>query len=209
MVEHRQLLVGTEVRLPEVRHVDAEVRRQAVRDQRVLRDHVPLDERVAHDRDAPASCRSILAIRLVPGVPALGVDPVAGGDLVAHAIDTPLARRIPEDLVVGPVESRKIRRRQDAPQDLLAYLEKLTEDTRDHDFIVAAFAGFYGDSDLVLKTFVRSADLWVFWYPLFEEVRQRPEFQLLVRDLGLVDYWRANGWNDYCKPDSGETFICT
>ncbi len=112
----------------------------------------------------------------------------------------------------SPVERdilKQIRRKRGDPEELLQYLEQLADETRDHDFIVAAFAGFYDDPDLVLKTFVRTADLWVFWYPLFDDVRGRPEFNLLVRELGLVDYWRANGWNDFCEPTSGESFICS
>ena len=26
------------------------------------------------------------------------------------------------------------------------------------------------------------------------------EFKEIVRDMGLVDYWREFGWNDYCRP---------
>jgi TolB-like protein/DNA-binding winged helix-turn-helix (wHTH) protein len=37
--------------------------------------------------------------------------------------------------------------------------------------------------------------------------RRQPGFKALVRDIGLVDYWRANRWPDYCQP-KGEDFEC-
>jgi hypothetical protein len=27
--------------------------------------------------------------------------------------------------------------------------------------------------------------------------------------LGLVDYWRAKGWSEFCHPTSGDDFACT
>ncbi|MEM6512248.1 MAG: winged helix-turn-helix domain-containing protein [Pseudomonadota bacterium] len=126
----------------------------------------------------------------------------------SRGIDRWLNRAITD---ASPVEReilKSIRRLNGSPDELVRYLEQLATETRDHDFIVAVFAGFHGDTELVLETFFRTTDLWVFWYPLFQEVRQREEFTLLVRDIGLVDYWRANGWNDYCRPLAGESFAC-
>lgn len=55
----------------------------------------------------------------------------------------------------------------------------------------------------------RYAVLWEIWSPAITEVRKLPGFKQLVRDAGLVDYWRKYGWGDYCKPTTGDDFTCT
>jgi hypothetical protein len=40
-------------------------------------------------------------------------------------------------------------------------------------------------------------------------MRQLPGFKDLVRDLGLVDYWRTSGkWSDFCHPVGEDDFEC-
>jgi hypothetical protein len=46
------------------------------------------------------------------------------------------------------------------------------------------------------------------WGPLMRDVRRLPGFKDLVRDTGLVDYWRAYGWPDFCRPISDDDFVC-
>jgi hypothetical protein len=36
--------------------------------------------------------------------------------------------------------------------------------------------------------------------PNFTRFRADPRFQQLVRDVGLLDYWRAVAWPDLCRP---------
>jgi TolB-like protein/DNA-binding winged helix-turn-helix (wHTH) protein/Tfp pilus assembly protein PilF len=45
------------------------------------------------------------------------------------------------------------------------------------------------------------------WDPSLASARSQPGFKALVRDLGLVDYWRKYGWADFCKP-TGTDFQC-
>jgi hypothetical protein len=47
------------------------------------------------------------------------------------------------------------------------------------------------------------------WDPAFAEARKHPEFKTLVRDLGMVEYWRAKGWADKCRPVGADDFECT
>jgi len=35
-----------------------------------------------------------------------------------------------------------------------------------------------------------------------------PEFKQLVRNEGLVDYWRVYGWPDLCRPLGDDDFQC-
>jgi len=46
------------------------------------------------------------------------------------------------------------------------------------------------------------------WYPVMSEVRQLPEFKKLVAELNLVEYWRAYGWADACRPLGDNHFTC-
>ncbi len=43
---------------------------------------------------------------------------------------------------------------------------------------------------------------WVFWRAGLTPFHQDPRFAILVTELGLVDYWRENGWPDHCQPES-------
>jgi len=39
-------------------------------------------------------------------------------------------------------------------------------------------------------------------------VRNTERFKTLVRNAGMVDYWRARGWPDFCKPVGANDFAC-
>jgi hypothetical protein len=39
-------------------------------------------------------------------------------------------------------------------------------------------------------------------------VRKTERFKTLVRSVGLVDYWRARGWSEFCRPTKGDDFDC-
>jgi hypothetical protein len=44
---------------------------------------------------------------------------------------------------------------------------------------------------------------------MMAEARRTEGFKALVRDLGLVDYWRASGsWADFCRPIGADDFEC-
>jgi TolB-like protein len=47
-----------------------------------------------------------------------------------------------------------------------------------------------------------------FWHPTYAAVRKTARFKTLMRDLGLVDYWRARGWPAQCHPVGGDDFTC-
>jgi len=49
----------------------------------------------------------------------------------------------------------------------------------------------------------------VVWLPLFRDMRQLPGFKDLLREIGLVDYWRETGdWGDFCRPVGDNDFEC-
>ena len=46
------------------------------------------------------------------------------------------------------------------------------------------------------------------WHPNFAPLRKTERFKSLVRKAGLVDYWRARGWPDLCRPEGADDFVC-
>jgi hypothetical protein len=81
---------------------------------------------------------------------------------------------------------------------------------------IARYAGHFGDRELALAAARRayveigSAFVAAIWFPDMTEARRTPAFKDLVRDLGLVDYWRATGnWGDFCRPVGADDFECS
>jgi TolB-like protein len=106
----------------------------------------------------------------------------------------------------------------DSPERVLlmlrdAYLdENLQWPGKLHD--IAMVAAYFGDPRFALKVIgqdlrTSTVRLFTLWYPVMSEVRQLPEFKKLVTDLNLVEYWRAYGWADACKPLGETDFTCT
>jgi hypothetical protein len=46
------------------------------------------------------------------------------------------------------------------------------------------------------------------WSPQHAPIRKTERFKAFVRAAGFVDYWRAHGWPDLCRPTTGDDFVC-
>jgi tetratricopeptide (TPR) repeat protein len=46
------------------------------------------------------------------------------------------------------------------------------------------------------------------WQSDYAAVRKTDRFKALVRKMGLVDYWRAKGWPQFCHRTTGDDFAC-
>ncbi len=46
------------------------------------------------------------------------------------------------------------------------------------------------------------------WFPVYAPLRKTERFKAHVRKAGLVDYWRARGWPDLCRPMGADDFVC-
>jgi tetratricopeptide (TPR) repeat protein len=46
------------------------------------------------------------------------------------------------------------------------------------------------------------------WRPYLAPLRKTERFKTYVRKAGLVDYWKARGWPDLCKPVGADDFAC-
>jgi hypothetical protein len=49
---------------------------------------------------------------------------------------------------------------------------------------------------------------YLIWDPVYGPLHKTERFKTLMRDAGLVDYWRQKGWPDLCHPTAGEDFEC-
>jgi hypothetical protein len=47
------------------------------------------------------------------------------------------------------------------------------------------------------------------WHEFNAPVRKTERFNKLMRDAGVVDYWRARGWPDLCRPVGVDDFECS
>jgi TolB-like protein len=65
------------------------------------------------------------------------------------------------------------------------------------DDIESGFAGGFGTSFSFL------------WHPSYAPARKTGRFKALMRDGGMVDYWRQRGWPSFCQPLSAQDFTCT
>jgi TolB-like protein len=105
----------------------------------------------------------------------------------------------------------------DSPERILSILrdvyldENLQWPRKLHD--IAMVAAYFGDPQFALKVKgqeVRNnpTRLAAVWYPVMSDLRQLPEFKELVTELNLVEYWRAYGWADACRPLGEDDFTC-
>ena len=79
--------------------------------------------------------------------------------------------------------------------------------------VLASWAAYLGDDSLALENLgmVATANpilMMDLWSPLMKGARQQADFKKLVRDLGLVDYWREFGWPELCHPVGDDDFEC-
>ncbi len=63
-------------------------------------------------------------------------------------------------------------------------------------------------TDSIRKNYASSPDeLQGIWYPWNTSLRQSPEFQPLVEELGLLELWRVRGFPDLCREEAGK-LVC-
>lgn len=106
----------------------------------------------------------------------------------------------------------------DSPAAAIAELRRMHQDPAFDDplthMVIPIYASYFGDHDLALEAYQAGSKSGLFspllmWRPIHKEMRRFPGFKDLVRDLGLVDYWRASGnWGDFCRPISDDDFEC-
>jgi len=124
---------------------------------------------------------------------------------------------MPKDDVIGqPLNSTMMTlldNETKARETLHNWLKEAGYQTPFHHLIIAQWAAYYGDTELaleVLKSLQGRLLVANFsWRPLFKDMRKLPGFKDLMRDIGLVDYWRTTGnWGDFCHAAGEDDFEC-
>jgi tetratricopeptide (TPR) repeat protein len=46
------------------------------------------------------------------------------------------------------------------------------------------------------------------WHLSYAPVRKTERFKTFARKAGLVEYWRAKSWPEFCRPTSSDDFVC-
>ncbi len=83
--------------------------------------------------------------------------------------------------------------------------------TPNEKLMLMNFAALSGDPQLALECFRKSGSKTyeALWGPQLSDMRRLPGFKDLVREIGLVDYWRRTGnWGEFCHPVGDDDFEC-
>ncbi len=127
-----------------------------------------------------------------------------------------LRRLIADDSVPMPLQSDLLEV-LDQPVAARTLLEQAFEDPDYQDatrqFRISMWAALFDDIDLALATARRayvelhSFGVFLLWQPVYCAMRRDERFKQLLRDLGIVDYWRQTGrWGDYARPLDDDNF---
>jgi adenylate cyclase len=138
----------------------------------------------------------------------------ADAALIESRFDTFLSRQ-----TIHASWNAEVRAVYDDPAAALAIIRAAYEDdaNRDHTrlLFISAYAAHYGDAELALAVArsalvdLRGRAVNILWWPDMASVRRLPGFKELVRDIGLVDYWRTTGkWGDFARPVGDDDFEC-
>jgi len=97
-------------------------------------------------------------------------------------------------------------------------LQRLSEDAASNFPLllggIAAWASYFDEPEIALKAYQKLFEIdaslvYVAWRPIDFKARRLPDFGEMVRDLGLVDYWRSTGnWGAFCQPTGNTNVQC-
>ena len=125
--------------------------------------------------------------------------------LVDQSVPMPVLSDVVADFDNPPAARAKLKTALDDPAN--------QDETR--QLKIAFWASFFDDVDLANAAIHRFAvdfsggRLRSLWHPVFAPVRKTQGFKDVVRELGLVDYWRSSGdWGDFCHPLGATDFEC-
>src|SRR5262249_30073103 len=56
--------------------------------------------------------------------------------------------------------------------------------------------------------FMPAISIGILWHLSYAALRKTERFKTLMQKAGLVEYWRAKGWPEFCHPTTGDDFVC-
>jgi hypothetical protein len=102
----------------------------------------------------------------------------------------------------------------DSPQAAEAEIRRLAALDDPHDrMLLVIWAAHVHAPELSLELMTKEAgngeSIPTLWVPMMRDVRRLPAFRELARASGLLAYWQAYGWPDYCRPVGKDDFTCS
>jgi len=95
-----------------------------------------------------------------------------------------------------------------ASEDIIALIKDPLVTQSEMDY-VAKLAALMGQPEIALDYWFGEMASPAIWDGVYDDMRRLPDFNQLVQEKGLVDYWRATGnWGDFCVAAGGRDFVC-
>jgi DNA-binding winged helix-turn-helix (wHTH) protein/tetratricopeptide (TPR) repeat protein len=93
------------------------------------------------------------------------------------------------------------------------YQQALRDESPGQLLPVVLLAPHRGDPALAMNALraigPTTQNLFAVWRPALRDVRRLPQFRNLVRDIGLLAYWKETGhWGDFCRLGAPEDLVC-
>ncbi|MDA9909851.1 hypothetical protein N9E57_04970 [Gammaproteobacteria bacterium] len=74
---------------------------------------------------------------------------------------------------------------------------------------VSRLVALMGQPEIALDYWFGEMASPAIWDSVYDDMRRLPDFNQLLQEKGLVDYWRAkDNWGDFCVPAGGQDFVC-
>lgn len=90
----------------------------------------------------------------------------------------------------------------------LDWLSNAYQQNEKDDCLISFWAAWHGDTGLALDALSSCRAPMFFWHRVMKDVRRMPGFKNLIRELGLEEYYREFGWNNFCHPLGSDDFAC-
>ena len=119
------------------------------------------------------------------------------------SLKMPVLRKMPDVLDQPEAASAMLRAEIDKPANQQSTLQQ----------VLSMHSAVLGDIDTAMVAMrrslinIRATSYLLLWHPGFFEVRRDPRFKELLREIGLVDFWRETGnWGDFARPVGDDDF---
>jgi adenylate cyclase len=121
-----------------------------------------------------------------------------------------------DEVVSSNPINTKLRDYLESPEEAVMELRRIySSDERLSLFdldMITVWASYFDEPGLAMDAIdklcrINSLDIYR-WFPKMREVRQTPRFKKIIREIGLVAYWKEYGWADLCRPAGDDDFVC-